>query len=500
MNRTILTYLIFVLLLGCKKIEETTPTLNFPDQVEVLEGAGSAEILISLSNSSSKEITLTVSTGDGTAVAGSDYLPIDKQTIVFSPGETSKKLNVNIIDDNQYETDEYFFVIAGGSRNAKLGNDRTKVIIKNDDLFVPVLQMPERVFFNEGTASPVIATIQLLLSGPAQVPVTLKWSTVQGTARAGEDYEARLNQTLTFAPGETQKSLEINLVNDAIFEMDDQFTVVVSELTNATAPNTVTKVVILNDDNYIPEMTPDGPITPLSYPQMYLTWSDEFDGATINAENWGYNIGGGGWGNNELQIYTNSSTNSYLQDGKLHITATKLYTSYYSARLITQGKKEFKYGRIDIRAKMPIGKGIWPALWMLGANFNTVGWPRCGEIDIMEYLGHEPRRVYGSIHYFDGGHKYRTLGYALPPNEGFNEKFHVFSIVWQENAIRWYVDYQLYHEIKDTDIKYEAFRLPQFFIFNVAVGGIWPGNPDASTVFPQTMIVDYVRVFQVPEN
>jgi beta-glucanase (GH16 family) len=233
---------------------------------------------------------------------------------------------------------------------------------------------------------------------------------------------------------------------------------------------------------------------------MYLSWSDEFDGTSINLENWGYNIGGGGWGNNELQVYTSSSVNSNVQDGKLNITATQIQNTYYSARLITQGKREFRYGRIDIRAKLPIGRGIWPALWMLGANFNTVGWPRCGEIDIMEYLGHEPWKVHGSIHYFDTGHKSRTRSYALTTNDNFNDKFHIFSIVWQENSIRWYVDYQLYHEIKDTDIKFEAFRLPQFFIFNVAVGGNWPGNPDATTVFPQTMSVDYIRVFQVPED
>jgi len=500
MKGKLLTYALLLALAACEKGEEKLPLLAFPELIEVSESAGKAEVMLALNAKSTKEITLKYYTIDGTANQGADYDSIGMKSIVFKPGETSKVISINIINDNEYETDEYFFLAAGGLRNASLGIDRTRIVIKNDDQFIPVLQIPERLFFDEGTASPVVARVPVRLSGPAQVPVRFRWSTVQWTARAGEDFTAVNNQLVTFSPGETEKMLEINLMNDNIFEMDDQFTIGLSDIENATATGTSTKIVILNDDTYIPEMAADGPITPMSYPQMYLSWSDEFDGTAINLENWGYNIGGGGWGNNELQVYTNSSTNSNVQDGKLHITATKLYNAYYSARLITQGKREFRYGRIDIRAKMPIGKGIWPALWMLGANFSTVGWPRCGEIDIMEYLGHEPWKVHGSIHYFDGGHKSRTKSYNLSTNDNFNDKFHVFSIVWQENAIRWYVDYQLYHEIKDTDIRFESFRLPQFFIFNVAVGGNWPGNPDATTVFPQTMVVDYVRVFQVPEN
>ncbi|MBK9290111.1 MAG: family 16 glycosylhydrolase [Bacteroidetes bacterium] len=497
MKNNVLKLFLILSLFACSKDEGELPVLNFPDVVEVSEDAGKAEVTITLDSKSKKEITLRYNTIDGTAVAGADYDSIGTTTVVFKPGETSKVITVNIIDDQEYEADEYFFLAAAGLRNARLGNDRTRITIKNDDIFIPLMQVPERLFFEEGTAVSVTARIPIRLSGPAQEPVSFKWSTVQWTARASEDFIPVYNQQVTFSPGEIEKILEVQLVKDDVFEMDDQFTVELTDVLNATVPNTSTKVVILNDDTYTPDMAPDGPVTPMSYPQMYLSWSDEFDGSAINQDNWSYNTGGGGWGNNELQIYTNSSQNSNVQDGKLHITATKLYSTYYSARLITQGKREFRYGRIDIRAKMPIGQGIWPALWMLGANINTVGWPRCGEIDIMEYLGHEPKRVHGSIHYFDAGHKSRTKSYLLSTNENFNDKFHVFSIVWQENAIRWYVDYQLYHEIKDTDIRFESFRLPHFFIFNVAVGGNWPGNPDATTVFPQTMIVDYVRVFQV---
>jgi len=122
--------------------------------------------------------------------------------------------------------------------------------------------------------------------------------------------------------------------------------------------------------------------------------------------------------------------------------------------------------------------------------------PRCGEIDIMEYLGHIQSQTHGTVHYYESGHKYKGSNYTLPDNQSFHDGFHVFSIVWQENTIKWYVDYQLFYQVTDSDISFDAFRLPQFFIFNVAVGGNWPGYPDATTVFPQTMQVDYVRVFQ----
>jgi hypothetical protein len=350
----------------------------------------------------------------------------------------------------------------------------------------------------EGNTSGKKAVIAIDLSEETTEEVRLKWSTEDGTARAGEDYEAVTEQELVFSPGLLYQTIQVNLISDTNLELNESFYIIVTNLVNAIANKTKLKVTIQNDDSYTAEKVSDGYITPDNYPGMTLLWSDEFDGTTLNTSDWNYETGGGGWGNNELEVYTNSPSNSYLQDGFLHIKATKNPYSgeYNSARLTTKGKQEFTYGRIDIRARMPIGQGIWPALWMLGSNISSVGWPRCGEIDIMEYLGHEPLTVHGTAHYYDGGHKYRGQDYTVTEAENFHETFHVFTIIWQENSIEWYVDYRKYYTASPSTIKYEAFRLPQFFIVNLAVGGIWPGYPDATTQFPQILQVDYIRVFQ----
>jgi beta-glucanase (GH16 family) len=167
--------------------------------------------------------------------------------------------------------------------------------------------------------------------------------------------------------------------------------------------------------------------------------------------------------------------------------------------MTTQNKKQFKFGRIDIRAKLPVGKGIWPALWMLGANISTVGWPSCGEIDIMELVGTFPSRVTGTMHWkgVGGDRQLKGANYNLSSGN-FSQQFHVFSIVWSTNSIKWYVDDQLFlsNSISDVGAANYPFNADQFLLFNVAVGGDWPGSPDGTTTFPQRMFVDYVRVFQ----
>lgn len=368
---------------------------------------------------------------------------------------------------------------------------------KKTESVTPDLTIASQTQVNEGNANPVKAIISLSLSQASDKEISLKWSTSDQTAKAGEDYTAVTDASIVFAPGETSKNIEISLLNDLVFEFNDVFKISITSVKNAIITNSQAKVVILNDDIYTPELVADGPITPDHYEGMNLVWSDEFNVATINTDCWKFEKGGGGWGNNELEIYTDATENAFAADGKLNIVATKSSGGVYnSARMITSGKKEFTYGRIDVRAKLPVGQGIWPAIWMLGANIGQVSWPACGEIDIMEYLGHDASKTYGTAHYNDNGHQYRGGNYTLPDGKGFNEKFHVFTILWQENSITWYVDYQKYYEVTPSTIKFDAFRLPQFFILNVAVGGNWPGNPDGTTIFPQTMQVDYVRVFQ----
>ncbi|MEL7535065.1 MAG: glycoside hydrolase family 16 protein, partial [Bacteroidota bacterium] len=230
------------------------------------------------------------------------------------------------------------------------------------------------------------------------------------------------------------------------------------------------------------------------YPSMTRVWSDEFDGNSIDMSNWTHEVGDE-WFNNELQAYSADPIYSSVADGKLSITAREENGSYTSARMITQDKYEFQYGRIDIRAKLPKGQGIWPALWMLGANINEVSWPQCGEIDIMELVGHEPNVTHGTAHYDNNGHQYRGSGKTLDSGE-FADQFHVFSVIWTRESLSWYLDGESFLTFREEDIDGFPFNAPYFFIMNVAVGGDWPGNPDASTVFPQTMEIDYLRVFQ----
>jgi len=494
-----LLFLQTLVISSCKKVEEDLPDINMPQMVLVDEGNAeqiSAVIIVTLSKKSDKEVSLKWSTSDGIAIAGQDYVAVTNSVLVFQPGETVKNIEVKIINDQVPESDENFYITASNAVNAGILKNKTEISIVNDDAAVPILTIGTGTTVTEGNATQVSARVSVLLSTASDKEVSLKWSTTDGTAKAGEDYIAAAGATLVFAPGETLKYIEVPIVNDLVLEFNDTLSVNVNEVTNATTGNTRSKISITNDDTYTPEIAADGPITPETYPGMQLLWSDEFNGNSINLDSWTFETGAGGWGNNELENYTNSPDNAYVTDGKLNIVAIKSGSSYTSARLITKGKKEFTYGRIDIRAKMPVGKGIWPALWMLGGNISQVNWPACGEIDIMEYLGHEASKVYGTAHYYDNGHQYKGGNFTLSGGQGFNDKFHVFTILWQENSIIWYVDYQKYYEVTGSTIKFEAFDLPQFFIFNVAVGGNWPGNPDATTVFPQTMVVDYVRVFQ----
>lgn len=251
--------------------------------------------------------------------------------------------------------------------------------------------------------------------------------------------------------------------------------------------------------------------TPADQRPWTLVWSDEFEeanGSSPDASKWTLDIGGGGWGNKELETYTNRTQNAFVKDGTLVIQALKeTYTGpdniprdYTSARLKTLGLAQWTYGRVEARMKLPGGQGLWPAFWMLGTNITQVGWPNCGEIDIMENIGREPSIVHGTIHGPSySGESGIGSAYTLPNNQRFADDFHVFAVEWEPNVIRFYVDNTLYATRTPSDLPSGAnwvFDKPFFIILNVAVGGSWPGNPDSTSVFPQTMIVDYVRVYQ----
>lgn len=239
--------------------------------------------------------------------------------------------------------------------------------------------------------------------------------------------------------------------------------------------------------------------SPILSQTYQLLWSDEFNGDVLDPSVWTRETGGGGWGNNELQFYTDRDTNAYIENGNLVIQALKENfggRSYTSARLITKGKKSFLYGKIEARIKTPYGQGIWPAFWTLGENINSVGWPACGEIDILELLGHQPNVAYGTVHWSNNGTHAKFGGSYTLSGSTFDADFHTFSVVWTPTKIEWYVDNLRYHQIDITPAELSELHKEQFLLLNVAVGGNWPGFPDETTVFPQKMYVDYVRVYK----
>ena len=233
-------------------------------------------------------------------------------------------------------------------------------------------------------------------------------------------------------------------------------------------------------------------------------WNEEFDGDAIDTSKWSFEIGTGasGWGNNEWEYYTDRKENAYIKDGVLHIRAQKedyKGSKYTSARMITKDKFSFTYGTVEARIALPTGKGIWPAFWMLGENFDKVGWPGCGEIDIIEAVNSE-NIVYGTNHWANGS-EYATYGnntgnYRDQKHEMDITQFHTYKFTWDEKYIRMFVDDFMYHEIliEGNQGDTEEFHKPFFFLLNVAVAGNWPGFEVDDTQFPNEMLVDYIRV------
>ena len=232
-----------------------------------------------------------------------------------------------------------------------------------------------------------------------------------------------------------------------------------------------------------------------------LVWSDEFSGSSINAANWGFDLGGGGWGNNELQNYTSRPENARIVNGTLVIEARRENlggNAFTSARLKTQGKQSFGINTwVEARINAPEGQGVWPAFWMLGNSITTVGWPSCGEIDIMEIQGQNPFRNFGTIHWADPGGNHVSFGGIFNSSSSLTAGFRTFAISRTGSTIRWYVDRVQYAEanIAGGINSTSEFQGPFFIILNVAVGGNFVGSPDGSTVFPQQMQVDWVRVW-----
>ncbi len=344
----------------------------------------------------------------------------------------------------------------------------------------------------------------IALDKTTSVPVSVDYSLQDGTATTPRDY-ATASGTITIPANQSNAEVAVQIKGDPTDTRQDNltFTVTLSNPKGCTLGTSSAKGTIITEDglNFVTDNA--GFSTPTSYSGLTLVWNEEFT-SPLSASNWNYEIGNGsgGWGNNELEYYTSSTKNSFVSNGNLIIEARKESIggfNYSSARLTTQNKKTFTYGRVDIRAKLPQGKGIWPALWMLGSNITGVGWPASGEIDIMEYLGHETNKSHGTLHYGASTASHGSKGNSFTLGSGaFYEQFHVFSMEWKLDQIKLYVDNNLFLTVNKADVGSSPypFNAPFFFILNVAVGGNWPGSPDATTNFPQRMIVDYVRVFQ----
>ena len=343
--------------------------------------------------------------------------------------------------------------------------------------------------------------IRMFLSEAATENVSIIFSTRERTAIAGEDFVEQKRVSTSIAAGEIDTRITVEILGDRTFESEEIFFIVFDEVVGAEPAEVAVQITIENDDAD-PNGTLTGPDSPEQYAGMNLIWRDEFDGSQVDGSKW-FQEFGDNWFNNELQTYTNEGRNVSVRNGNLVIEARQEPSPYggsnpyTSARLITQDKFEFKYGRVDFRAAMPEGQGIWPALWTLGGNIDEVSWPSCGEIDVLEMIGGGTENVAHNAMHWQGATAKQSTSNSYVLSEGsLHGEFHVYSIIWTEKSITFLIDGIERDEVNIEASHMTEFHQPHFLIMNVAVGGDWPGSPDETTVFPQQMIVDYVRVFQ----
>ncbi len=354
----------------------------------------------------------------------------------------------------------------------------------------------------EGDNDNKILDFTISLRESSSEDVVLKYYTEDASAFQNLDYKKKESQ-ITISAGKTSVSIPLEIISDIIREGDEVFWIKFEAIGIIDMNQTEAQILIKNNDANLPYTNEDY-ITPISYEGWKLVWGDEFEGSEINKNWWTHEIGNGnnGWGNNELQYYTDAIENSKVENGNLIIEARDDSWNgheFTSARMVTKDKNSFGYSRIDIRAKLPFGQGIWPAIWMLGDNIDQVSWPACGEIDIMEMIGNHPSTSHATVHFGNdsSSHKYSGDSYIIS-NEIFNDRFHVFSVIKEANIMWFFVDDILIYEFSSNDTQGMSYPFNQdfFLILNVAIGGNWPGNPDGTTQFPQQMIVDYIRVFE----
>lgn len=377
--------------------------------------------------------------------------------------------------------------------------------VDDPNMNLPVLKS-EDITVQEGDANNSVQ-LRIFLDEPALANVIVRYGTKNGTAMSGSDFVGVSDGSITIPEGEKEAFIPLTIIGNSFAQSDRFFELVFTNVINASVENSTVRITIIDDDEEVIgnlSVPNEGNVSPATYNGYQLVWSDEFNSSELNMDDWTHEIGTGnnGWGNNELQYY--QPDNTYIHNNEYLVIEAKQErqgnSDYTSSRIITSDKASFKYGRVDIRAALPKTQGIWPALWMLGESFWSEGWPSCGEIDIMEMLGHQPNKVYGTAHWgadFSQRQLKERSIFAESGND-FHSRFHVFTIIWEEDRIEWLVDDRSYNVLTPADMNGAEYPFNDdfFFIFNIAVGGNWPGSPDASTVFPQFMIVDYIRVFQ----
>lgn len=470
---------------------EDALTVQFASPLFRLPESGEVEVVLELSAVSEEAVSVRAFVQADTATAMRDIVA-RSELIVFPPGETEASFTVRAIDDGKHEGDERGVISLGNQRGADLGFQRRAIlVITDDDPPVPGqvadFEAGTEPFTSDGAE---LTTAELLATTP--------------TARPDQE---RFENVLVADGGDAP----FRLTADLAYQQDWSDGERLSFWYDGRGDGSEVTVTLLDD-------ALDGSTSVAGWEPFF---ADEFDAPAGTSPDWSVwtpEIGDGtangipGWGNNELQAYTDRPENvAHDGEGNLVITARASDgdapechyggpCAYTSARLITLGEVEFTYGRVEARMKLPYGQGIWPAFWLLGADVAEVGWPASGEIDVMENIGREPSTVHGTIHGpgYAGGD---AIGrpYELEGGERFADAFHLFALEWEPGALRWYVDGELFSTVTPDDVPTGTewvYDHPFFLIFNVAVGGNWPGYPDDTTTFPQTMAIDYVRVLR----
>jgi beta-glucanase (GH16 family) len=375
-----------------------------------------------------------------------------------------------------------FFMIFSCSNEEEQGMPTVRLLPRND---------------KEGSNPDKILDVRVRLNHPTDLPVTITYSTKDSTARSFRDFIPIADTTMVFNPGETEKIINIELISDKVTEFTEGFGLRISNVENALGAFQYLPITIYDDDFNNVYSGEDGFVSQDTIEGMDLVFADEFNAAELNRYIWVYNDPDGTWAN-QIQQYTFSPDNLKVEEGKLKITAIKDGDNYTSAGINTISRLPIQYGLLQVRAKMPEGAGLWPSIWLLGKSYNGRNWPLCGEIDLAMMYGQRPGQTTGSVDYYLSGDVRREGHYDLPDyKDKFADEYHVFSILWQPDQIEWFVDNHPYTKFNKSTIgDVWPFNNPFWIVISLAVGGNLVGNPDFSTQFPQTLEVDYIRLYR----